>query len=213
MHTQYVIWPYQRTKSLRSGFCILFPPVVIWLSVKFKFTGVGTSGLFIHSSHSSPGLPPSPLLPCSALTAWHYYDTEAVALLWQQAGWPEYVLVKKTACQRQRERERKRETQDTPLNSWAQSPPFQPPAAPSSLSNTTQTLGTLRISHSSFITHSLHTPLNLLPLFLPNQILTLLPINSSIQYLKYSFKILPTPREMPAHDTGVLWDQVRNFRF
>lgn len=113
------------------------------------------------------------LLPCSALTAWHYYDTEAVALLWQQAGWPGYVLVKKTACQRQRERERKRETQDTPLNSWAQSPPFQPPAAPSSLSNTTQTLGTLRISHSSFITHSLHTPLNLLPLFLPNQILTL----------------------------------------
>lgn len=67
MHTQYVIWPYQRTKSLRSGFCILFPPVVIWLSVKFKFTGVGTSGLFIHSSHSSPGLPPS---PCSHALRW-----------------------------------------------------------------------------------------------------------------------------------------------
>lgn len=67
MHTQYVIWTYQRTKSLRSGFCILFPPVVIWLSVKFKFTGVGTSGLFIHSSHSSPGLPPS---PCSHALRW-----------------------------------------------------------------------------------------------------------------------------------------------
>lgn len=60
-------------------------------------------------------------------------------LLWQQAGWPGYVLVK---------RDRERETRG-PSNSWAQAltPSLQPP--PFGLSNTTRTLGTPRISHSS----------------------------------------------------------------
>lgn len=61
-----------------------------------------------HSLLSTSPPPPAPSLP--SVTAWHYYDRGAVALLWQQAGWPSYVLVKRTACQKQSEIERERDS-------------------------------------------------------------------------------------------------------
>lgn len=71
-----------------------------------------------HSLLSTSPPPPARSLP--SVTAWHY-DRGAVALLWQQAGRPGYVLVKRTACQKQSETERQRETQ-VPPNSWTQAP-------------------------------------------------------------------------------------------
>lgn len=60
------------------------------------------SGLFIHFCHFSPPLVPCPSLPLhSEVTAWRYYDRGAVALLWQRSGCLSYVLLKRTACQRE----------------------------------------------------------------------------------------------------------------
>lgn len=115
------------------------------------------SRFFIHFCRNLPLLllpfhPPPPHL----VTAWHYCDGGAVALLWQQAGRPGYVLVKRTACQKESEREGEIQV---PPNSWAQAPTTSPQPPPQGLSNTTHTLGTPRISHSSSShTCTLHAP-------------------------------------------------------
>lgn len=78
------------------------PPVAQTAS-QVQVHRVEMSGLFIHCCSSPINLLLFPLSLCAGVTAWHYYDRGAVALLWQQAGRPGYVLVKRTACQRERD--------------------------------------------------------------------------------------------------------------
>ena len=95
----YLIWQY---KFPRTEFP--FEPASGSVCQSSSSSRVEASRLFIHAV-----VPPTnshPLSPWSVMTAWRFYDRGAVALLWQQAGWPGYVLVKRTACQRDQDRVR-----------------------------------------------------------------------------------------------------------
>lgn len=189
-----------KSKSKPSRSVFPFSPASHHLTVSQVqvHQGRNVSTLYSLISFFPPRLPPSALFPCSVVTAWRYYDTGVVVLLWQQAGWPGYVLVKKDSLS-----EIERETPPLPQQLGTvvplQLPPraFQTPPRP--------------WEHQEFhIHHPSHTPCT--PLSQPSPSFPPQPTPNSVthQFIQPIFKMLlhlhsegpPLPQHTP--DQAVL---------
>ena len=144
----------RRTPSFRDGF-----PVSPHQSFRQVSQVQVHRGRNVSSLHSLLlFLPPKLLLPPSlCVTAWRYYDRGGCGVV-MAAGWTARLCAGEKDSLSEREQERESETQ-VPPNSWAHAPaPATYSHPPTGLSNTSQTLGTPRISHSSCSHTYTHQP-------------------------------------------------------